>query len=71
MDELDFYKKQYAFLMGEIDHAIEELDRHNHTEAKFALLSALSVAETRWINEFSADDLEKINITLESMEAAR
>lgn len=71
MDELDFYKKQYAFLMGEIDHAIEELEHHNHTEAKFALLSALAAAETRWINEFSANDSEKLHTTLESIEAAR
>lgn len=50
MDKLDFYQKQYAFLMGEIDRAIDALDRQNCPLARQTLTDALETAEQRWID---------------------
>jgi len=50
MDELDFYKKQYAYLMGEIDRALSALDAENAPYARLCLLSALETAERRWLD---------------------
>ena len=50
MDKLEFYQKQYAFLMGEIDRAIDALDRHDCPLARRTLTDALETAEQRWID---------------------
>ena len=50
MDKLEFYQKQYAFLMGEIDRAIDALDRQNCPLARQTLTDALETAEQRWID---------------------
>ena len=52
MDKLAFYKKQYAFLMGEIDHAVDELDDHHVQHARQILVAALQTAEARWIDAY-------------------
>ena len=59
MDELEFYKKQYAFLMGEMDRAVTALERCRFEDAQHTLTTALAAAEQRWIDAVSPESSNK------------
>ena len=52
MDRLEFYKTQYAFLMGEMDKALDELEDHHPKRAQKTLQEALQSAELLWMDTF-------------------
>ena len=58
MDKLEFYQKQYAFLVGEMDRAIDALERQNPLLAQQTLTNALATTEQRWIDTFPAESSE-------------
>ena len=55
MDKLEFYKKQYAFIMGEIGQAIDELEDHHVRQARQTLVRAMAAAEERWIDAYTEE----------------
>ena len=59
MEELEFYKKQYAFLMGEMDRAVTALEHCRFEDAQHILTAALAAAEQRWIDATSSESFHK------------